>query len=42
MGLLTLAFVLLPFIPGARSIPKLSRVYRLIWRTYYRDSERTL
>ena len=42
MGLLTLAFVLLPFIPGARSIPKLSRVYRLIWRTYYRDTERTL
>ncbi|GAC1608308.1 MAG: hypothetical protein NVS3B26_04680 [Mycobacteriales bacterium] len=39
MGLLTLAFVLLPFIPGVRSIPKLSRVYRLIWRSYYRDAE---
>jgi hypothetical protein len=41
MGLLTLAFVLLPFIPGVRSLPKLSRVYRLIWRDYYRGVERT-
>ena len=40
MGLLTLAFVLLPFIPGVRSLPKLTRVYRLIWRDYYRDIEK--
>jgi hypothetical protein len=38
MMLLTLVFVFVPFIPGLRSIPKLSRVYRLIWRNYYRDA----
>lgn len=32
MALLTLAFVLLPFIPGLRSIPKHLGVHRLIWR----------
>lgn len=41
MGILTLGFVLLPFLPGVRSIPKISRVYRLIWRNYYRDAEHT-
>jgi hypothetical protein len=39
MMLLTLALVLLPFIPGLRSIPRLSRVYRLIWRNWYREVE---
>jgi hypothetical protein len=39
MAVLTLAFVLLPFIPGLRTLPKLLRVYRLIWRPYYRDAE---
>jgi len=39
MALLTLAFVLVPFIPGIRSIPKLIPIHRLIWRTYYRDVE---
>jgi hypothetical protein len=39
MMLLTLAFVLVPYIPGVRSLPKLLRVYRLIWRPYYRDVE---
>jgi hypothetical protein len=37
MMLLTAVFVFVPFIPGLRSIPKLSRVYRIIWRSYYRD-----
>jgi hypothetical protein len=37
MMLLTLGLVLLPFIPGLRSIPRWSRVYRLIWRQHYRD-----
>jgi hypothetical protein len=37
MMLLTLALALLPFIPGLRSIPRWSRVYRLIWRQHYRD-----
>jgi hypothetical protein len=36
MGLLTIAFVLVPFIPGVRSIPKWIPVHRLIWRSYYR------
>ncbi|MBS2965031.1 hypothetical protein KGA66_18385 [Actinocrinis puniceicyclus] len=37
MMVLTLAFVLVPFIPGVRSIPRLVPVYRLIWREHYRD-----
>ncbi len=36
MGL-TLLLVLLPFIPGLRSIPRWTRVYRLIWRQHYRQ-----
>ncbi len=36
MGL-TLILVFLPFIPGLRSIPRWSRVYRLIWRQHYKD-----
>jgi hypothetical protein len=43
MMLLTLGLALIPFIPGLRSIPRKSRVYRLIWREHYRDlsSEKT-
>ena len=37
MMILTLGLVLLPFIPGLRSIPRWSRVYRLIWRQHYRQ-----
>ena len=37
MMILTLGLALLPFIPGLRSIPRWSRVYRLIWRQHYRD-----
>ncbi len=37
MMLLTVVFVLVPFIPGVRSIPKLVPVYRFIWRDYYRS-----
>jgi hypothetical protein len=36
MVLLTVALALMPFIPGLRSIPRRSRVYRLIWREHYR------
>jgi len=36
MMVLSLVLVLLPFIPGLRSIPRLTRVYRLTWRQYYR------
>jgi len=41
MALLTLAFILLPFIPGLRSIPRLIPVYRLIWRDHYRAQRAT-
>jgi hypothetical protein len=37
MMVLSLALVLLPFIPGLRSIPRATRVYRLIWRDHYRQ-----
>ena len=37
MILLSLLFVLLPFIPGLRSIPKWVPVYKLIWKDYYRN-----
>lgn len=33
---LTLVFMFVPWIPGLRSVPKLTRVYRLLWRDYYR------
>jgi hypothetical protein len=36
MALLSLAFVLVPFIPGLRSIPRWVPIHRLIWRDYYR------
>ena len=41
MGVLSLAFVLVPFIPGVRSIPRLIPVYRLIWRDHYRRARTT-
>ena len=37
MMVLTLALLLLPFIPGLRSTPPAAGpVHRLIWRDYYR------
>jgi hypothetical protein len=39
MALLSAVFVLVPFIPGLRLVPKLIPVYRLIWRRYYREFE---
>jgi hypothetical protein len=33
---ITLLFMLIPFIPGLRSIPRWSRIYRIIWRDSYR------
>jgi hypothetical protein len=36
MMLLTLGLLLVPFIPGLRSIPRVVPVYRLIWRDHYR------
>ena len=37
MMVLSLGLVFLPFIPILRSIPRWSRVYRLIWRQHYRE-----
>ena len=37
MMVLTLGLILLPFIPILRSIPRWTRVYRLIWRRHYRE-----
>ena len=37
MMALSLALLFLPFIPILRSIPRWSRVYRLIWRRHYQD-----
>lgn len=39
MALLSLALMLVPFIPGVRSIPRWIPLHRLIWRTYYRREQ---
>jgi hypothetical protein len=39
MLILTAALILVPFIPGVRSIPRKLPLYRLIWRDYYRHVE---
>jgi hypothetical protein len=39
MGVLSLAFICIPFIPGLRTLPRHLRVYRLIWRDHYREVE---
>ena len=36
MMLLTLVLMLVPFIPGLRSIPRWTPIPRLVWRNYYR------
>ena len=36
MMVLTLVLILLPFIPGLRSIPRWTRIYKLVWRDYYK------
>ncbi len=36
MGVLTLAFILLPFVPGVRGLPRRIPIYKLIWRDHYR------
>jgi hypothetical protein len=37
MGVLSLALICIPFIPGIRSIPRRIPIYKLIWREYYRS-----
>jgi hypothetical protein len=39
MGLLSLAFVCIPFIPGLKTLPRHLRLYRAIWRDHYREVE---
>lgn len=39
MALLTLGFILVPFIPGVRSIPRYIPLYRVIWRDHYRHEQ---
>ena len=39
MMILTLALLLLPFIPGLRSIPRWIPIHRLIWRDFYGDQK---
>jgi hypothetical protein len=35
MGVLSVCFILVPFLPGIRSIPRRIPVYKLIWRDWY-------
>jgi hypothetical protein len=37
---LSLALLLVPFLPGVRSIPRLVPIHKLIWRDYYRSQRR--
>jgi hypothetical protein len=38
MGVLSLALVLIPFIPGVRDLPRWIPIYKLIWREHYRTA----
>lgn len=40
MIILTVLLALVPFIPGLRSIPRWTRLYRLIWREHYKEADR--
>jgi hypothetical protein len=40
MVVLSLGLVLVPFIPGIRSIPRWVPLHRLVWRDYYRQHPR--
>jgi hypothetical protein len=38
MMALSVVLLLVPFIPGLRSIPRKSRIYRLVWREHYQSA----
>ena len=38
MGVLSLAFILIPFLPGVRDLPRRIPIYKLIWREHYRSA----
>jgi hypothetical protein len=40
MGALTLALILIPFIPGIRDLPRAIPIYKLIWREHYKTAPR--
>jgi hypothetical protein len=35
MGVMSLAFIMIPFIPGVNGLPRRIPIYRLIWRQHY-------
>ena len=35
MGVLSLAFVMIPFIPGVADLPRMVPIYKRIWRRHY-------
>jgi hypothetical protein len=37
MMVLSIGLILLPFIPILRSVPRWTKVYRLIWRRHYHE-----
>jgi hypothetical protein len=39
MGVLSLAFICIPLIPGVRSLPRHIPVYKLIWTEHYRSQQ---
>ncbi len=39
MGALTLALLLVPFLPGIRDLPRRIPIYKLIWREHYRTQQ---
>ncbi len=41
MGVLSVGFILVPFLPGIRSIPRRIPLYRVIWRDWYAGAGRT-
>jgi hypothetical protein len=41
MGVLSVALILVPFLPGIRSIPRRIPIYKLIWRDWYASTEST-
>jgi hypothetical protein len=38
MAVLTLALILVPFLPGIRDLPRWIPIYKLIWREHYRSA----
>ncbi|HVA70960.1 MAG TPA: hypothetical protein VNF08_06515 [Acidimicrobiales bacterium] len=41
MMVLSIGLLVTPFVPGLRSIPRKTRLYRLIWREHYQNQEKT-